>query len=59
MYLNDAIFKHIDSQSSLLAVDEIYKYFTSLEESKYDEILKNITLDKVDKWFMPVRVNYL
>ena len=41
----DQIFKHIDSQSSLLAVDEIYKYFTSLEESKYEDILKNITLD--------------
>lgn len=41
----EQIFKHIDSQSSLVALDELYKYFSSLEEKKYDEILKNITLD--------------
>ncbi len=39
------IFNHIDSQSSLVAVDELYKYFSSLEESKYDDILSNLTLD--------------
>ena len=39
------IFKHIDSQSSLVAIDELYKYFSELEDSQYEEILKNITLD--------------
>lgn len=39
------IFKHIDSQSSLVAIDELYKYFSELEDSQYEELLKNITLD--------------
>ena len=43
----DQIFKHIDSQSSLVALDELYKYFSSLEESKYEELLKNITLENL------------
>lgn len=41
------IFKHIDSQSSLVAIDELYKYFTLLEDSQYDDILKSITLDNL------------
>ena len=44
----DQIFKHIDSQSSLVALDELYKYFSSLEESKYEELLKNITLENIN-----------
>lgn len=41
------IFKHIDSQSSLVAVDELYKYFSLLEESKYEDLLKSITLENI------------
>ena len=41
------IFKNIDSGSSLIAIDELYKYFSSLEESKYDEILASITLEDI------------
>ena len=43
----EQIFNHIDSQSPIVAVDELFKYFNSLSESKYDEILKNITLDEL------------
>ena len=41
------IFEHIDSTSPLVAVDELYKYFSSLEEAKYEDILKDITLENI------------
>jgi hypothetical protein len=41
------IFDHIDSKSSIVAVDELYKYLNSIAESKYDDILKNITLEQL------------
>lgn len=41
----EKIFENIGSKSSLVAVSELYKYFESLTESQYDEILKNITLE--------------
>ena len=42
------IYEHIETKSSLVALDELYKYFDSLTESKYEEILKNITLDDIE-----------
>ena len=43
----EEIFKRVDSESPLVVLDELYKYFNELTESKYDEILKNITLDTI------------
>ena len=43
----EQIFSHIDSSSSIVIVDELYKYFNELTESKYDDILKAITLEDV------------
>lgn len=43
----EKIFESIGSKSSLVAVLELYKYFESLAESQYDEILKNITLEEI------------
>lgn len=43
----EQIFSHIDSTSSIVAIDELYQYFSSLEESKYDDILASITLSDI------------
>lgn len=45
----EQIFKQIDSNSSLVAVDEIYKYLSSLEESNYDDLLQSITLEHINE----------
>lgn len=44
----ERIFENIDSKSSLVAVSELYTYFESLADSRYDEILKTITLDDLE-----------
>ena len=44
----EKIFECIGSKSSLVAVSELYSYFESLAESRYDEILKNITLEDLE-----------
>ena len=44
----EKIFECIGSKSSLVAVSELYSYFESLSESRYDEILKNITLEDLE-----------
>lgn len=44
----EKIFECIGSKSSLVAVSELYGYFESLAESRYDEILKNITLEDLE-----------
>lgn len=45
----EKIFECISSKSPLVAVSELYKYFESLSESRYDEILKNITLEELEQ----------
>lgn len=44
----EKIFECIGSKSSLVAASELYSYFESLAESRYDEILKNITLEDLE-----------
>ena len=44
----EKIFECIGSKSSLVAVSELYSYFESLSESRYDEILKNISLEDLE-----------
>lgn len=44
----EKIFECIGSKSSLVAVSELYNYFETISESRYDEILKNITLEALD-----------
>lgn len=39
------IFENISSGSALVAETELYKYFESLSNERYDEILKTITLE--------------
>ena len=41
------IFKRIDYTSSIVAIDELYKYFSELEDSRFDDLLNNITLENV------------
>lgn len=43
----ERIFESISSRSPLVAVTELYKYLETLVESRYDEILKNITLEEI------------
>lgn len=43
----EQIFAHIDSSSPLVVIDQLYKYFESLTESNYDDILQTITLEKL------------
>ena len=40
------IFERIKSNSSLVVESDLYKYFEELSNAKYDELLKNITLDE-------------
>lgn len=42
------IFEKIASHSSLVVESELYDYFESLSNDKYEELLKNITLDNID-----------
>ncbi len=39
------IFENLNSHSSLVAEAELYQYFESLANEKYDDILKTITLE--------------
>ena len=43
----EQIFAHIDSSSPMVVIDQIYKYFESLTESNYDDILQSITLEEL------------
>ena len=43
----EQIFNHITSKSSITAVAELYRYFHDLQESKYDDILKYLTLEDI------------
>lgn len=43
----EKIFENITSSSSLVAEAELYKYFESKANDKYDEILKTITLENI------------
>ena len=43
------IYENIGSKSPLVVMSELYKYFESLAESRYDEILKNITLEQLEE----------
>ncbi len=40
------IFNHIDSTSPLVAVDELYNYFSELQDSDLDDLLELMTLDE-------------
>lgn len=42
------IFENFASHSSLVAVSEFYKYFESLSNAQYDEILKAITMEELE-----------
>ena len=42
------IFEKISSHSSLIVETELYNYFESLSNEKYEDILKNITLDEIN-----------
>lgn len=44
----EKIFERIDSNSPLVAVSELYKFFEELSNSRYDDILKTITLDELE-----------
>ncbi len=39
------IYENITSNSSLVVESELYKYFESLADAQYEQILKNITLE--------------
>lgn len=41
----EKIYENISSSSSLVVIAELYKYFESMANDKYDEILKTITLE--------------
>lgn len=43
----EQIFNNIDSQTPIIAIEEMYSYFTSLESSKYEELLRNFTLEQL------------
>ena len=43
----EKIFNAIESKSPMVVLSELYGYFESLSESRYDEILKNITLEEL------------
>lgn len=45
----EQIFSQIDSSSPLVVIDQLYKYFESLTESNYDDILQSITLEELIK----------
>ena len=41
----EQIYKKIDSKASIIAIDELYKYFNSLTLTKYDDLLLNFTIE--------------
>lgn len=43
----DQIMKKVDSQSPLVVINELYKYFEEIADSRYEELLRNITLDDI------------
>ena len=43
----ERIFEKLTSAASIVGIDELYIYLSSLEESKYDDILANITLEDI------------
>ncbi len=44
------IFENISSSSALVATAELYKYFESMANARYDEILETITLEDLGKF---------
>ena len=38
----------VKSDSPIVAINELFAYLTTLSESRYEELLKNITLDNID-----------
>jgi hypothetical protein len=42
------IFENMSSRSSLVAMEELYKYFESLSNAPYEDILKAITLEELN-----------
>ena len=43
----ERIFEKIDSKASIVAIDELYKYFNSLTLSRYDDLLSNFTIEEL------------
>ena len=43
----ERIFERTSSTASIVGIEELYQYFSSLEESRYDDILANITLEDI------------
>lgn len=43
------IMEQVDSNSPIVVIDGLYQYFNSLAESKYEEILRTITLEELSK----------
>lgn len=43
------IFENIESRSSLVAEGELYRYFESLSNAPYEQILETITLEELKK----------
>lgn len=41
------IFDNLTSHSSLVAETELYKYFESIADERYDDIIQNITLEDI------------
>ena len=45
----EQIFEHVTSESSLAAIDQMYKYLESMVDSNYEQLLNNITLEELSK----------
>lgn len=45
----EQIFKNVTSESSLAAIDQMYKFLESMVDSNYEQLLKNITLEELKK----------
>lgn len=45
----EKIYENISSASSLVVESELYKYFESMANDKYDDILKTITLEEITR----------
>lgn len=43
------IYENITSTSSLVVENELYKYFESLANAQYEQIIKSITLEELEK----------
>ena len=41
----EKIYEKIDSKASIVAIDELYKFFNSLTLSRYDDLLANFTIE--------------